>query len=99
MNDTRKKLMLKLLKQFKQELKQYSDTETYALTADSLISDFIQDDKKFADLYSEINMYISLLTSDDVVSVTDLLNVLDTIQDLYKSSKLLQNYIKKNISN
>lgn len=93
MNNTRKQLMLKLLKQFKQELKQYSDAETYALTADSLISDFIQDDKKFSDLYSEINMYISLLTSDDVVSVTDLLNMLDTIQDLYKSGKILQKYI------
>ncbi len=97
MNDTRKKLMLKLLKQFKQDISQYSSA--YADTADLLVSDLVQDDNKFSDLYSEINMYISLLTSDDVVSVTDLLNVLDTIQDLYKSSKLLQNYIKKNISN
>lgn len=97
MNDTRKKLMLKLLKQFKQDISQYSSA--YAGTADLLVSDLVQDDNKFSDLYSEINMYISLLTSDDVVSVTDLLNVLDTIQDLYKSSKLLQNYIKKNISN
>ena len=97
MNDARKKLMLKLLKQFKQDVSQYSST--YAGTADLLVSDLVQDDNKFSDLYSEINMYISLLTSDDVVSVTDLLNVLDTIQDLYKSSKLLQNYIKKNISN
>lgn len=97
MNDTRKKLMLKLLKQFKQDVSQYSSS--YAGTADLLVSDLVQDDNKFSDLYSEINMYISLLTSDDVVSVTDLLNVLDTIQDLYKSSKLLQNYIKRNISN
>lgn len=93
MNDTRKKLMLKLLKQFKQDVSQYSSA--HAGTADLLVSDLVQDDNKFSDLYSEINMYISLLTSDDVVSVTDLLNVLDTIQDLYKSSKLLQNYIKK----
>lgn len=93
MNNTRKQLMLKLLKQFKQELKQYSDAETYALTADSLISDFIQDDKKFASLYAEYDMYKKLLLQNECVTITDLLNNLDTIEDIYKSGKILQKYI------
>lgn len=93
MNNTRKQLMLKLLKQFKQELKQYSDAETYALTADSLISDFIQDDKKFASLYAEYDMYEKLLLQNECVTITDLLNNLDTIEDIYKSGKILQKYI------